>query len=61
MGTVLLISAVAALIGFLSAMAQDKEENGMEKPPKDWEEFIDNCNYYNRSIGAKEYPKNDNK
>jgi|TARA_R110000824_G_scaffold260696_6_gene449359 hypothetical protein len=61
MGTVLLISAAAALIGFLSAMAQDKEESGAGTPPKNWEEFIDNCNSYNRSIGAEEYPKNDKK
>ena len=52
MGTVLLISAVVALIGFLSAMAQSREEEGTRKPPENWEEFIDRCNYYNRSIGA---------
>lgn len=61
METVLFISLFACLAGFASASAQSKKDDGVVDPPKNWEEFIDNCNYYNRSIGAKEYPKNDNK
>jgi hypothetical protein len=61
METVLLISFFTCLVGFASALAHSKKDDGVVDPPKNWEEFIDNCNSYNRSIGAKEYPKNDKK